>query len=110
MKAYAVTDRNGDEGYTLVVFAKTSGKAKAYAAGTDDFCDYGFTGIRAHRVPQLDQFYRGKSEMDWFNMDDRVAMVRYANFECSREFDDCGCETCDARPWCGRYESMMDEE
>ena len=53
MKAYSVSDRNGDEGYSLVVFAETAGKAKAYAAGTDKFYDYGFTGIRAIRQPML---------------------------------------------------------
>lgn len=111
MKAYSVSDRNGDEGYSLVVFAETAGKAKAYAAGTDDFCDYGFTGIRAIRKPMLDKYYKGKPEMDWFDPKDRVAMVRYANFECSSEmsFAECNCESCPAKNWCGRYESEMDD-
>ena len=109
MKAYLANDRNGDEGITLVVFAENAGKVKAYASNTEEFCDYGFTGIRVNRCSALDRFYKGNPEMDWFNMDDRVAMVRYANFECSREFDDCGCNECDAKQWCGRYESMMED-
>lgn len=110
MKAYAVSDRNGDAGCSLVVFAETVGKAKSYAAGTDDLCDYGFTGIRAIRKPMLDKYYKGKYEMDWFDPRDRVAMVRYANFECSTEmsFAECGCDECPAKKWCGRYEREMD--
>lgn len=111
VKAYSVSDRNGDEGCTLVVFAETVGKAKAYAAGTAEFCDYGFTGIRAIRQPMLDKYYKGESEMDWYDPKDRVAMVRYANFECSSEmsFAECNCESCPAKKWCGRYEFAMDD-
>lgn len=111
MKAYSVSDRNGDEGISLVVFAETVGKAKAYAAGTDEFCDYGFTGIRANRVSALDRFYKGRPEMDWNNMEDRVAMVRYANFECSSEVWHTECERgeCPAQEWCGRYEREHEE-
>ena len=111
MKAYSVSDRNEDAGYSMIVFAESAGKAKAYAVGTDIFCEYGFTGIRALRKPMLDKYYNGKPEMDWFDPKDRVAMVRYANFECSGEmsFADCECETCPAKKWCGRYESEMDD-
>lgn len=111
MKAYSVSDRNGDEGYSLVVFAETAGKAKAYAVGVDEFCDYGFTGLRAIRKPMLDKYYKSKVEMDWFDPTDRVAMVRYADFECSSEmsFVDCECEECSAKKWCGRYEREMDD-
>ena len=112
MKAYTVTDRNGDEGTTLVVFAETAGKAKSYAANTDTFCDYGFTGLRVNRCSALDSYYRGNPEMDWLDMNDRVAMVRYADFECSPEvdFDVKKCEKCHAHFWCGRFEMMTEEK
>lgn len=111
MKAYSVSDRNGDADYSTVVFAETVGKAKAYAVGTDEFCDYGFTRLRAIRMPMLDKYYKGKPEMDWFDPKDRIAMVRYANYECSGElsFADCDCENCPAKKWCGRYEMEMDD-
>ena len=32
MKAYIGSDRNGDEGTEIVVFAESAGKAKAYVA------------------------------------------------------------------------------
>lgn len=112
MKAYSISDRNGAEGYSLVVFAETAGKAKAYAARTDDFCDYGFTGIRVIRKPSLDRFYRGNIEMDWDNDEDRVAMVRYANFECSYEADvsEEDCRACPAFQWCGRRDDWEDAD
>ena len=112
MKAYIASDRNGDEGTCIVVFAETAGKAKAYTAGTDTFCDYGFTGIRVERNVSLDRFYHGNPEMDWFDQKDRMAMVHYANMECSSEMSDaeCRCEECDSRKWCGRYERMHDDE
>lgn len=112
MKAYIATDRNGEQGTAMVVFAETDGKAKAYAARSDTFCDYGFTGIRVNRCKELDSYYRGKAEMDWLDYTDRVAMVRYADFECSYEVDNPECELseCPAQKWCGRYERMNDDE
>ena len=110
MKAYTASDRNGDSGYSIVVFAETAGRAKAYAANSETFDDYDFTEIRVNRCPALDRFYRGKPEMNWLNDDDRVAMVRYANFECSSEIWHPECEEgeCPAQEWCGRYERMND--
>ena len=113
MKAWIASDRNGNEGLSLVVFANTAGLAKAYTARTDIFCDYGFTGIRVNRCKALDQFYNGKVEMDWRDPEERIAMVRYANFECTSEisFAECHCdeEQCPAREWCARYERMNDD-
>lgn len=112
MKAYIGSDRNGDEGTAMVVFAETAGKAKSYIAKTDTFCEYGYTGIRVNRCPMLDRFYEGKPEMDWLNPKHRVAMVRYAKFECSCEVwhPECEREECPAQRWCGRYESMHDDD
>lgn len=49
MKAYTASDRNGDSGYSIVVFAETAGRAKAYAANSETFDDYDFTEIRVNR-------------------------------------------------------------
>ena len=108
MKAYTASDRNGDSGYSIVVFAETAGKARAYAASSETFDEYDFTEIRVNRCPALDRFYRGEPEMNWLNDDDRVAMVRYANFECSSEvwYPECEEGECPAQEWCGRYERM----
>lgn len=110
MKAYIASDRNGDEGLSIVVFAESAGKAKSYTVGKDEFCDYDFTDIRVTRNPSLDRFYHGKSEMDWFDPEERIAMVRYANFSCTYELSDaeCKCQACEAQRWCDRYQNMHD--
>lgn len=110
MKAYTASDRNGDAGYSIVVFAETAGKARAYAAHSEMFEYYDFTEIRVNRCKALDKFYKGKPEMDWMNDSDRVAMVRYANYECSIEVWEPECEhgECPAQQWCGRYERMKE--
>lgn len=110
MKAYIASDRNGDIGYSIVVFAETAGKAKMYAANSDMFDAYDFTEIRVNRCKALDCFYNGKTEMDWMDDDERVAMVRCAGFECSIEVWHPECEhgECPAQQWCGRYERMND--
>ena len=111
MKAYSVSDINGNTGYSYVVFAETRGKAIRHAL---DHCDgtfdyYAWTEMRAIRKPALDKFYRGKAEMDWSDMEDRVAMVRYAGFQCSDEYDVTSdeCEQCAAHEWCDRYDRNM---
>lgn len=104
MKAYLVQDR-WDPLFSTVVFAETAGKARALAQRTDVCEDLDFTDIRALREPALDSFYKGKWEMDWNNDEDRVAMVRFANFQCSLEVEDPECYSCPAKDWCGRYES-----
>ena len=110
MKAYSVSDKNCDE-CTYIVFAESRGKAISYALQycDDAFGDYTFTEMWARRAPRLDQYYSGKSELDWFDMDDRVAMVRDAGFYCSYEVDVTieECEKCDAHEWCSRYKSML---
>ena len=112
MKAYTASDRNGDIDYSIVVFAETAGQARAYVAQSEEFDGYSFTDIRVNRIKELDSFYKGKREMDWMNDEDRVAMVRYANYECGREVVHPECEhgECPAQQWCGRYEGMGDNE
>lgn len=107
MKAYIIQDLRGYTDYSTVVFAETSGKAKAIAICTNAFEDYEFTEISARRIPKLDKYYRGQKEMDWFDPNDRVALVREANLYCSYEFDraDLGCESCPANQWCERSEA-----
>ena len=111
MKAYDVSDRDGVLGYSIVVFAETRGKAIAYAHYKDDFCDFRWTEMSALRKPELDKYYNGKTEMDWYNMEDRIAMVKDANFQCSYEVDITleECESCPAHEWCERYERMKED-
>ena len=113
VKAYDVTDRNRDEDVSYIIFAESRGKAIMIAlyGAEGAFDNYRFTELRAHRCPALDKFYRGYPVMDWMDDEDRIAMVRYAGYECSCEvnitFDKC--IACPAHEWCGRFE-RMDED
>lgn len=102
MKAYIAYDMNRDAGVSIVVFAENAGKAKAYAASHEDFDIYSFTEMRVRRCKELDSYWNGRNEMDWLNMDDRIAMVKYAGFQCSYEVDHPECGGCEAYEWCDR--------
>ena len=111
MKAWSVSDANGNVGISYVIFAETRGKAIRYALdhcdGAFDWCEW--TDMRALRKPALDQFYRGKSMMDWCDMEDRVNMVRYAGFQCSDEVlvTPDKCMACPAHEWCDGFDYIM---
>lgn len=111
MKAYTVTDRNGDEGYCIAVFAETRGKALSYAARDDKLCDYGYTGLRASRCPSLDKYYtEGKKEMDWLDDADRIAMVKDANFTCGSEWGCIDGRDCPAYDFCDYGQGLTEEQ
>ena len=109
MKAYACTDRTECDRYA-VVFAETPGKAKMIAQRTDACEDVPFTDIWAKRIPALDDAYRGRNVMDWMNDQDRIRMVRDADYQCSYEVDvtEKKCRACPAFQWCGRAEDWRD--
>ena len=107
MKAYVVTDKN-ECVYSTIVFAETRGKAIVLAQSTDACEDVPFTEISAHRVPQMDKYYRGKSEMDWNNADDRIAMCKEAGFSCAAEVGEPECKDCPAKNYCDRYQDEQE--
>lgn len=112
LKAYEVTDRRNWDGATIV-FAETAGKAKALALNTDTCEGLEFTDISARRAPKLDAAYRGRWEMDWWDNEDRIAMVRDANFVCDLSdvsYEELYCEDCPANQWCREYAKREAED
>lgn len=109
VKAYVVTNKN-ECVYSTVVFAETRGKAIVLAQSTDACEDVPFTEISAHRVPQMDKYYRGKSEMAWYNPDDRIALVKEAGFHCADEIWEPDCVDCPAKEYCDRYQDRQEDE
>lgn len=75
MKAYKAWDTRNVEGYSTVVFAENAQKAKKVALGTDACEDADYINIRVQRLPEMDSHYRGKTEIDWYDMEDRKALV-----------------------------------
>lgn len=113
MKAYRVYDRTGYSWYSVIVFAETNGKAKALALGTDTFpsSDWDYTELSARRVPSLDKYYHGAWEMDWYNDDDRLALVKEAGYQCDEDsFDPDDCERCVGKDWCSKYGEYLEEK
>lgn len=114
MKAYRVYDKDGVCDYTIIVFAENRNQARYIALHSEAFEWYDcltYIDLIAKRIPALDKYYRGLDEMDWDNTEDRIAMVKEANFSCSDEYalDECGCEYCPAKQWCERYECEIAE-
>lgn len=109
MKAWLVREK--DQFCATVVFAETRGKAKSLALSTE-CCEYAnFCDIEVRRQPQLDKYYvDGKKEMDWFNEQDRIALVVECGFVCDRDYwEREDCEVCPASEYCNQYQDYIAE-
>ena len=109
MKAWTVSDKSYYEGGCTVVFAETRGKAHALAMNTD-CCEYAdWNDVHVVRNPAMDKMYRGKDEMDWYEPEDRIVLVKECGWYCSdvdREY----CEGCPAAEWCDDYQEWKEWE
>lgn len=102
MKAYRAWDNQSWENYQTVVFAETAQAAKTVAMGTDTCEDARYIDIRVRRFPEMDGHDRGRHEIDWYDPDDRIALVAlgWACDETSWE-----CDTCPAKDACIHWEA-----
>lgn len=98
-------------GYSTVIFAETAGKARYIAIKSDTLGeDNEFKDIYVRRIPALDRFYRGRKEMDWFDPDDRLAMVKEAGYRCDDDgFDPEDCQRCSAQEYCMKWQEYLEE-
>ena len=108
MKAYRVNPIN--EFYSCVVFAETPGKAKSYILGHDGFDDIEFVDIEVHRLKSADCMYKNRLQMDWFNDEDRLFLVKECGWYCGEYFDMKECEVCCANKYCEYYQDALKEE
>ena len=100
-----------DRDCATVVFAETRGKAKVVAMKSDSLGDDAeFLDVEVQRIKELDQYYRGRDEMDWFFADDRVAMVKFGGFSCDPDVMWEDCEKCPAKNDCSLYQKNIDEK
>lgn len=85
---------------SAVVFAETRGKAKSAALCTSSCEDANFCDIEVSRAPEMDKYYaEGKTEMDWSDPKDRIALVKECGFYCEDPIAEC-CESCPAKEFC----------
>ena len=105
-KAWIVQEKGEFE--ASVVFAETRGKAKSMALHTDACEDADFMSIEVRRAKEADKYYKpGKRELDWFNKDDRIALVKDCGFTCIPDAH-CAeeCAVCPAKEFCDDYLEM----
>jgi len=105
MKAYHVQDKT-ECFWATIVFAETAGKARAIGMHTDCCDGAEFTDVLVKRAPDFDPFYRGNCEMDWYNDDDRKAMVA-RGWKCWEPLD-WECESCCAKDICTHKDGEED--
>lgn len=99
MKAWKVS--NNYEDYSTVVFAETRNKARLEALHTDTCEGMSYIEIQPIRAQWADKMYRGLSEMDWYDKNDRIFLVQQG-WSCAEEgYEDC--KSCPAKKWCGKY-------
>ncbi len=99
MKAYSVRDKYSF--CSVVVFAESSSEAKVIAMSTDACNDSPYIDLRTKRIAELDKYYRGQEVMDWYDDNDRIALVKDGGFHC---WETSECKTCPAKAYCDCYE------
>lgn len=99
MKAWIVTDKNGDYG-SDIVFASSRGKAISEALTRDNFEDFEFTDIRVRRIKDLDGMENAEpTDNPWLNDEIRLILVKEHDFACI-EPEDSDCDSCVAKQYC----------
>lgn len=107
-KAYCAKSKWGD--CSTVVFAESRGKAKSVAILTEACEDVDFLNLEVYRLPNMDKYYKpGKTEMDWNNPEERIALVKDAGFYCEY-IELTECERCPAKDYCSAYEDYKEGE
>lgn len=106
LKAYKAWDEGSVEPYSTVVFAQDCKEAKKLARSTDVCENADYINIRVQRFPKMDDHYRGNPEIDWYDMEDREALVSLG-WMCLETSEECG--TCPARTFCGHWEDQDNE-
>ena len=92
-----------------VVFADKRGKAKSYFKAMDTFDNYRFCELRPRRLKKLDYLNHPDGYvMKWYKDEDRLPMVRDADFYCV-EVDRDDCKECCAKEYCSDYEEYEEE-
>lgn len=115
MKAYYCFNNDSDEFESVVVFEETAGKAKVEAMRSgyiDDSFGINYTSMRAKRMPELDNSFRGHYVMDWdLDMRDRIDLYEIAGFRCDKEYMmDYFCDECPLKDKCEEYKEIFCDE
>ena len=106
MKAYKASIGNGSG--STIVFAERPATAKVIALTCDCCEDARYIDVRVNRVPEADKLYRGRSEIDWYDPETRLFLVRDLGWACwETSFE---CESCVAKKFCEWWEGDDNNE
>lgn len=108
MKAYRAWDEKASDPCSTIVFAENIKEAKRIAVETDTCEEANFIDIRVKRFKEADYLYKGSREVNWYDKETRIALVRdfgWACYDTSWE-----CESCEARQYCSWFEEERREE
>lgn len=103
LKAYKAYEK--DEPYSTIVFAHSVSEAKSIAKGCDCCEDAAWTDIRINRLPEADKLYKGHPEIDWYDAETRMALVRDFGWACVEPSWEC--DNCPAKPHCHWHEEEL---
>lgn len=95
-KAYYAREKDSD--YATIVFAESAAQAKTIALSCDCCEDARFIDVRVQRLPEADKLYKGLAEVDWYDAETRIALVRDLNWSCIDPSWEC--DDCPARQYC----------
>lgn len=96
MKAYVAYEKDSD--YSTIVFAESATQAKVIAQRCDCCEDARYIDIRVNRVKKADGLYKGLSEIDWYDSETRLILVRDFEWFCWEPSWEC--EDCPAKAYC----------
>lgn len=99
-KAYRACEKDSD--YATIVFAESATQAKTIALSCESCEDAQYIDIRVQRMPGADKLYKGFSEIDWYDSEIRIALVRDFGWACLEPSWEC--DTCPAKQYCRWHE------
>lgn len=102
MKGYKAWDEGADEQCSTIVFAENIREAKKIAMATDTCEDAKFIDIRVKRYKEADCLYKNSNEIDWYDEETRIALVKDFGWRCYDTSWEC--KKCTARKYCGWFE------
>lgn len=104
LKAYVAFDSERPENYQTIVFAENRGKAKAQAMHSDACEDAEYINISVRRDASCDKLYKGKREIDWYDDETRIELVKNHGWQCGETPSPIECEKCPAKQYCSNFE------
>lgn len=99
IKAYYAREKDGD--CATIVFAENTTQAKMIVKSCDCCEDAEYINIRVSRMPEADKLYKGLSEIDWYDDETRLALVRDFGWQCNEPSFEC--DICPAKTFCGWF-------